>query len=263
MALNKSLTSKFMNRMFRRVGGLVWDLTTGKTGIKDENGIYTLEVTAGTDGAADTTQIVVNPFDAFGMDLPAFATSTKLSDVTVGDIIVGDSKILGFVVEVKDASLVLLDKAGMRKQYNPPKVAVFGTDNNVLVVKNLMSVAGGETGLAGLQGNLLPLVALGGDLDLESILPFMLMSGGNAGAAGGLNAMLPLLLLNKGKSGGLGGIDPMLMLAMSGGFGGGAGGMNPMMLLALTGGLDSKEPVELPTPAVRGAIPALSRTTRS
>lgn len=261
-----AIASKFLNRMFRRVGGLVWDLSTGKLGIKDENGIYTVELTAAAEGVEASAQIVVNPFDTFGMDIPAFATTTKLADVTIGDIIVGESKILGFVIEKKDASLVLLDKGGMRKQYNPPKVAVLGTDNNVLVVKNLMSVAGGEQGLAGLQGNLLPLLMLGGDMDFESILPLMLFGQQTGGqAASGMAGMLPLLLLSKGDKGGKGGLgglmdNPLAMMAMMGGMGGGAGGMNPMMLLALTGGLDSKkETVAVPVASTYGRAPSPQR----
>lgn len=265
MAKTNALTSKFLNRMFRRVGGVVWDLTTGKLGLKDENGIYTLETTTTGTGAAAVTesQIVVNPFDSFGVDLPAFATTTKLADVAVGDVIVGDSKILGFVVEIKENSLVLLDKSGMRKQYNPPKVAIIGTDNNVLVMKNLLSVAGGDTGLAGLQGNLMPLLMLGGDLDLESILPFLLFSqqGGGA-AAGGMGSLLPLLLMKKGGLGGEGKLDPMMLMAMSGGLGG-AAGMNPLMMMALLGDGDilgggaSSAPVAL-APATR-SVPPLTR----
>lgn len=271
MAKTNSFASKFMNRLFRRVGGLVWDLSTGKLGLKDENGIYTLETTAAAEGVAAEAQIVVNPFDAFGMDIPAFATSTKLEDVAVGDIIVGDSKILGFVVDKKPASLVLLDKTGMRKQFNPPKVAVLGADNNVLVVKNLVSVAGGEQGLAGLQGNLLPLMMMGGDVDFESILPLMLFSQGNGAAAGGLNSVLPLLLMKNGGLGGSGSkMESLLPLMMMGGLGGGAqaGGLNPMMLMLMSGGdlFGSKEVTELPAPAQTGGtygragIPALQRT---
>lgn len=247
MAQAKNIASKFMNRMFRRVGGVVWDITTGKLGLKDDNGIYTLEVTTVGEGvkAKIETQIVVNPFDAFGIDIPAFATSTKLTDVAVGDVIVGDSKILGFVAEKKDNSLVLLDQHGMRKQYNPPKVAVLGTDNNVLVMKNLMNLTG-ESGLQGLQGSLMPLLMMGGDLDLESILPMMLFSQTSGGGAqNGMQAMLPLLMMKNGGLGGSGGaggskIDPMMLMMMGGmgGGSGGAGGMNPMMMMALMGGGD-------------------------
>lgn len=268
MAQPKALASKFFNRMFRRVGGVVWDITSGKLGLKDDNGIYTLELTTTGEGAKAKTeaQIVVNPFDAFGIDIPAFATTTKLADVALGDVIVGDSKILGFVVEQKDNSLVLLDQNGMRKQYNPPKVAILGTDNGVLVMKNLMNVAGGESGLQGLQGSLLPLLMMGGDLDLESILPLMLFSQqSGAGAAAGMNSMLPMLMLS--KNGGLGGgsgskIDPMMLMMMSGmGGAGGAGGMNPMMMAMMMGGGDLFSGSDKPTPLspAIGSKPSLTR----
>jgi hypothetical protein len=257
MAKVNSIASKFMNRMFRRVGGVVWDITSGKLGLKDDNGIYTLELTTTGEGAKAKTeaQIVVNPFDAFGIDIPAFATTTKLEDVALGDVIVGDSKILGFVIEQKDNSLVLLDKNGMRKQYNPPKVAILGTDTGVLVMKNLMSVAGGESGLQGLQGGLMPLLMMGGDIDLESILPLMLFSQqSGAGANAGMNSMLPMLLMKGGLGGGSGGskIDP-LMLIMLGGMGGaggavGAGGMNPLLMAMLMGEGDVFGSSNKPTP---------------
>ena len=272
MAQPTNIASKFMNRMFRRVGGVVWDITTGKLGLKDDNGIYTLELTTTGEGAKAKTeaQIVVNPFESFGIDIPAFATSTKLTEVAVGDIIIGDSKILGFVVEKKDNSLVLLDKNGMKKQYNPPKVAVLGTDNNVLVMKNLLNVAGGESGLQGLQGALLPMLMMGGDMDLESILPMMLFSqqSGVAGGAGGIASMLPLLMMSKGGLGGSGGskIDPMMLMMMSGGMGGGAagGGMNPMVMAMMMGGGDlfggsSSSSSPKPLPAAFNSKPELTR----
>ena len=260
-----NISSKFLNRLFQRVGGLVWELTTGKLGIKDTNGIYTLESTPAVAATRDTpaveasSQIVVNPFDSFGIDIPAFATSTSLADVAVGDIIVGESSILGWVVDKKPASLVLLDKSGMRKQYNPPKVTVIGTGNNVLVVKNLLNLAGGQDGLAGLQGNLLPLLMLGGDTEnaLEDILPLLLFSQGNNAAAGGMSSILPLLLLKKGGLGG-GNIDPLMLMAMSGGFGG-QGGVNPMMMLALSGGLGGNKEVVTLAPT---GVPALQRVPR-
>ena len=264
-----NISSKFLNRLFQRVGGLVWELTTGKLGIKDTNGIYTLESTPAVAATRDTpaveasSQIVVNPFDSFGIDIPAFATSTSLADVAVGDIIVGESSILGWVVDKKPASLVLLDKSGMRKQYNPPKVTVIGTGNNVLVVKNLLNLAGGQDGLAGLQGNLLPLLMLGGDTEnaLEDILPLLLFSQGNNAAAGGMSSILPLLLLKKGGLGGSGGISDLLPLLALGGLGGAgaAGGLNPLALLALSGGLGGNKEVVTLAPV---GTPPLQRVTR-
>lgn len=245
-----NLKSKFINRMFRKIGDLVWDLSSGKLGIRSAQGIFTL------DTSGDAPQVVVNPFDAFGFDIPAYALATKIEDIQVGDIVVGDTKILGFVVDKTAASLTLLDQGGMKKNYTPPKVAVLDVGSNVLVVKNLFNLVGGE-GLAGLQGNLMPLLMLGGDLDLDGILPFLLFSQTSGNSQAGLGALLPLLLM---KQGGLGGdLDPMLLMAMSGGFGGGAaGGMNPMMLMALMGreGGETRRTVDLP---LRAATPPLTR----
>ncbi|HET8685153.1 MAG TPA: hypothetical protein VFM18_00655 [Methanosarcina sp.] len=246
-----ALTNKFLSRMFRKVDGLVWDLTTGQLGMKDNNGIYTL--TTEGEGDAATFQTTVNPFDSLGLTIPAFATNTPLDQVQIGDIIVGESNILGWVTAVRGASLALLDKNGMSKNYTPPKVAIMGS-SGALVVKNLFNLAGGQQGLAGIQTNLLPLLAMGGDANLDKVLPLILMqsisapAGANAAApaANGFASMLPLLLLSKGKNGGgLGDIDPLTLMALSGGAG--AGGMNPMMLLALSGGLgDSQSSTGVP-----------------
>lgn len=256
-----SVANKFLDRMFRKVQGLVWDLTTGQLGIKDNNGVYTLS----TDGEGDATEfaVTVNPFDSLGMTVPAFATNTPIEQVEAGDIIVGESTILGWVTERRDRSLKLLDKNGMTKNYTPPKVAILGT-NGVLVVKNLFSLAGGTQGLAGIQNNLLPLLAMGGDVNFDRIMPLILMqtlSGAQPGAAAapaanGFASMLPLLMMGKGGKGGLGDIDPMMLMMMSGG----GAGMNPMMLLALQGGLGGGEDS---TGGVTGGVPALTRVTRA
>lgn len=253
--------NKFLDRMFRKVQGLVWDLTSGQVGLKDQNGIYTL--VQETEGDNVVFGVSVNPFDSLGTALPAFATQTPIEQVELGDIIVGEREILGWVVEKRDRSLKLLDKNGMTKNYTPPKVAIVGA-NGVLVVKNLFNLAGGQQGFLGLQNNLLPLLALGGDSSIEKLLPMILMqtmtgaatgAPAQANAAAGMSNMLPLLLLSKGGKGGLGDIDPMMLMMMSGG----AGGMNPMMLMALQGGLgggDSSTP-DLSSP------PPLTRVTRA
>lgn len=260
-----SLSNKFMNRMFRKIGGLVWELTTGNLGIKDEHGIHTLAIEQVEGADAPTYGTSVNPFDSFGVSVPAFATNTPIEQVAVGDIIVGESAILGWVIEVRDRSLKLLDKNGMTKNYTPPKVAILGT-SGVLVVKNLFNLVGGQNGLAGIQNNLLPMLMLGGDgLDFDKIMPIILMQSMNAPAAGAnaapaanpMAAMLPLMLLSKGGLGGKGDIDPMMLMAMSGGLGG-AGAVNPMMLLAMTGGLESKAETISLAPA---GIPALSKVS--
>ena len=243
-----SLGNKFMNRMFRKVGGLVWELTTGKLGISTDQGIYTLQI----DG--ENCNIAVNPFDSFGIDVPAFGMATTFDKVEIGDIVVGDTQILGWVIAKKESSLVLLDKTGMRKQYNPPKVQVLGSGmGDVLVVKNLFATAGGEAGAAGIQSALLPLLMLGdGDVDFDKIMPFLLMSGQTGQGGQAMNPLMLMMMAGKGKGSD---IDPMMMMAMMGGMGG-QNGVNPMMMMAMMGGLGKKTKS---APVTLNPVPALQR----
>jgi len=283
-----NIGNRFMNRLFRKVGGLVWDLSNGQIGMQTNDGILTLDIPAEADGEFG---IVANPFDAFGMKVPAFATNTPLSAVEVGDIIVGAEKILGWVINVNQRSLDLKTPQGTTtKGYAPPKVAVLGgAADGVLVVKSLFSLVGGTGGLAGLQSNPLLLMAMtsGNDQSLEKILPLLLLSqtgaaaadAGAPAAANPMASMLPLLLMS-GQGGDLfggegGGLKKMLpLLMMTGGLGGGAGGLNAMLPLMLMGegGLGDlfggdAEPVQLPTPTRApalvgrqyGGAPALTR----
>lgn len=233
-----NLQSKFMNRIFRRVHGMAWDLTTGRVGVKTEAGIYTFAPENGG-------QVTVNPFDSFSMALPAFALQTKKADVQVGDLLVGDTKVLGWVTEVTEGGAYKLqDHNGHSKTYTPPKVAIMGAEEpTVMVVRNLMSLTGGADGAQGLANGLLPLLLLGkGDSDLEKLLPVLLMGnlGGQAGtqtqAANPLANPLLLMTLMKGKGNAGGDIDPMMLLMLSGGLTGGS--TNPMMLMALMGDKD-------------------------
>lgn len=73
--------NKLFDRMFRKADGVVWDLMSGKIGIQTDDGIVTL------DGEGDDAQVNLNLFDDFGFALPAFAQSTPVANVQVGDII--------------------------------------------------------------------------------------------------------------------------------------------------------------------------------
>lgn len=255
---------KFVRRMFRRIDGIVWDVVSGQVGLKTAEGVFTA-----TFSETGEPTVTVNPFD-LSVALPGFATQTAHADVNVGDIIVGDQKILGWVTRKTDASFVLIDQHGMTKNYTPPKVAVMG-GSGPLVVRNLFSLTGGQGGVA----SMLPMLMMfgGDDSKLEKILPFLLMQGGNLGApaadgaaaaANPMAAMLPLLLMKGGLGGGNGDIDPMLLMAMSGGLGGGNGAMNPMLMMALmNGGLggDSADAPPL-VPTRRNAPPPLSTLSR-
>lgn len=306
-------SAKFLNRMFRKIDGLSWDLQTGQVGVKTQDGSIATLVSTTTPGvaavaasegvaavaaalASTTFNISVNPFEMFSTPIPAFATQVPFERIGNGDLIVGDRDILGWVVGKTGAALKLLDFKGMHKTYQPPKVQILNQDG-ALVVQSLGGLFGGSNGLGGLQSSLMPLLMLtGGDSEgLDSIMPLMLFSqlqtsnpaaAADAAAVGGnpalaqspMASMLPLLMmssLKKGKKTGaagakglLGGIDPIMMMAMSGGFGGGnaGGGINPMMLLALSGGLGDEgedDVASLPvTKASGGFVPALERIRR-
>lgn len=200
--------SKFLDRFFRRVNGLVWDLSTGKLGVHQPDGIYTCDVTVEGTGTNTTStgQISINPFDQFGIAIPAFASNTPLENVAVGDLIVGAKDVLGWVVEKKAASLVLLDTKGMQKQYNPPKVAMFGQDG-VMVVKSLTGLLGGERA-GDFQNMLMPLLVMGdgAGLDIEKLIPLMLFSQTNGnGNASGMAGMMQTVMMMQALGGPSGG----------------------------------------------------------
>jgi hypothetical protein len=295
------MSAKFLSRMFKRIDGLVWDLQTGQTGLKDENGIYTLtqEVIEATPGnpasvgvrAVKATEasvefgISVNPFDSFGMAIPAFATQVPFADIKPGDLIVGDKEILGWVKEKTASALKLLDKNGMGKNYTPPKVQILANGGGAMVVQSLGGLCGGNSGVGGLQSSLMPFLMMQGDDSegLESILPMMLFSqmqtsnsavatsgataaGAGAAASNPMAAMMPMMLMQamgKNKKSGKGkSIDPMMLMMMSGGFGGGnqQGGMAAMLpMLMMMGGLDDDN-VTIPTISASGGFaPALQK----
>jgi hypothetical protein len=254
-------SAKVLNRMFRQVDGLKWDLQTGSLGVVGKDGsiatliktevpaVAAVEATAVTPAVAAQPasveyNISVNPFDMFSVAIPAFATQTRLENVKEGDLVVGAEKILGFVIGKTAASLKLRDFDGFTKNYTPPKVQILGNDG-VLVVQSLGSLFGGQTGVGGFQSLLMPLLLANGNSTegLDSILPLILFSqlqtanpavaadaataaGNPALAASPIASMLPFLLLKgAGKKGSTGGSK-----------GGAFGDIDPMMLMMMSGG---------------------------
>lgn len=222
--------NKFMDRLFRKADGVVWDLMSGNVGIKTVDGIATLT------GEGDDAQININLLDQFGMELPAFAQSTPIDAVKAGDIIFfGASDRPGWVIEKKTSatnqpSFVLMKVDGTRSTWKPPKVTMLGMESGVMVLRSLMTMLpGGQAGLTGLQGSLMPLMMMGqmggGDsgMDIEKLLPIMLMGqmqapavaaadGSVVAAPNPMAQMLPMM---------------MMMGMMKGGNGGSSGGKGP------------------------------------
>ncbi len=169
---NPFTSSKLMDRFFRRVDGVVWDLMTGRVGVNTSDGIVTCE------GSGDDWQITQNVFDNFGVPIPAFAQNTPAAAVNVGDLIYGDNKARGWVVAKTEKTFTLLTPSGTRSSWQPPKVAILGMDGGVMVLRSLINMLpGGAGGLGQMQSMLMPMLMMGGEnLDLGSIMPMMMMS---------------------------------------------------------------------------------------
>lgn len=192
---------KLINRFFRQVDNVVWDLMTGRVGIVGDDGITTIE------GEGEDAEVVVNLFDQFGVAIPAFAQGTATSEVKVGDLIYGAKRVLGWVVEKKEKSFSILKPDGTRSNWTPPKTALIGFAGDVMVLRSLMNILpNGSTGLSSFQSMLMPMMLMGGDTDLAQMLPLLLMTQmGSAIPTGdgvegsnplaGMQQMLPMFLM--------------------------------------------------------------------
>lgn len=222
---SSAMANKFFSRMFRPADGVVWDLMSGKIGVLTEDGIATLE------GEGDDAVVNCNMFEDFGVAIPAFAQSTPVADVKVGDIIVRGAKDnISWVVSKNEdkGTFKLMKPSGDLVSFNPPKVQMFGLEGGIMVLRSLMTMLpGGTAGLGGIQSMLLPMIQMsamtGQEMDLSSMMPMILFStmqgAGGAGAAGGMGgamqAMMMMPLLQKmmggeGAAGGMGSAKPLL-----------------------------------------------------
>lgn len=169
-----------MNRFFRRVNNVCWDLMTGKIGVQTADGIASIE------GEGEDAQININFFNELAVAVPAFAQSTPKDSVNVGDMIYTTGDTPGWVISKTDKSFRIMRANGTVQSWTPPKTTtMFGLDSGVMVVRSLTAMLpGGAGGLGNMQSMLLPMIMMGGeDLDLEKMMPMMLMM--QTGAAGG------------------------------------------------------------------------------
>lgn len=202
-----NIGDKLMGRFFKKVDGVVWDLMSGKVGIHTKEGISTLE------GEGDAAQVNLNMIDQFGMPIPAFAQSTPVDSVKIGDLIYVNGSPKGWVISIKEPSdktikkFVIMNPNGSSGTWTPPKVSMLGFESGVMVLKSLTEMLpGGKTGLDGMQANLMPLLMMGGDFgDFDQIIPMLLMSQmGMGGAGAGAGNMMQMMLMMKmlgGKKG--------------------------------------------------------------
>lgn len=196
----------FMNRMFRQVDNVVWDMMTGKMGVSTKEGIMTFD-----DSDSENPCVSLNMFDAFGMGVPAFAQNTPVDQVQPGDLLVGSKEIIGWVVSVNDGnkSFMMLKPTGTVAKWVPPKVQMLGFDSGVMVVRSLMNLLpNGASGVNQMQQWIQMMVYMGdGNVDFKKIMPMMLMSqmaaapvagGTDAGAAvNPMAQMMPFMMMSK------------------------------------------------------------------
>lgn len=208
-ALNFPGADKFMSRMFRKADGVVWDLMSGKIGVATDEGIATLDITD-----PDAPRVNINLFDEFGMALPAFAQSTPIDAINVGDIIYrGKRDTISFVVEKKEGKFRVMNVDGTSATWTPPKVSMLGLESGVMVLRSLVNMLpGGSTGVSSMQNMLMPLMLMGGleGEGLEKMMPFMLMQqmNGGAGTGDGGNGMMMAMMMASMMKGG-GGSNPL------------------------------------------------------
>jgi hypothetical protein len=191
---------KMMGRMFRQVDSVVWDLMSGKLGVRTSDGeIATIE------GTGEDITVVINPFEDFGLAVPAFAQATPVDAVKEGDLIYTSGEAPGWIISIKTSaegkkSFKLMRPGGNISTWVPPKVQMFGFDSGVLVVRSLINLLPtGADGLGSLQGMMLPMMMMGGDMDLEKMMPLMLMSQMNGGSttANPMAGMMQMMMMSK------------------------------------------------------------------
>ena len=195
MEMDKMFGNAFMNRMFRKVNNVVWDMMSGKLGVRNDEGIVTLD-----ESDADNPCVSLNMFDQFGMGVPAFAQNTPVDQVKAGDLLVGTKEILGWVLKVEDGKFTLMKPNGNISKWVPPKVQMFGFDSGVMVVRSLLNLLPTGTSGLGQMQNMLQMMMFAGDgnINFEKIMPMMLFSQMNGGADAASNPMaqmMPMMLM--------------------------------------------------------------------
>lgn len=203
----QNMGNKLVDRFFRRVDEVVWDLMSGRVGIKTADGIATLE------GTGEDAQVSVNMFEDFGVPLPAFAQQTPIESVKEGDLIYNARKLLGWVIACPSKTakgtkaFKLLKPDGTRGEWRPPKLTSLGLDlGGAMVLRSLVNTLP-DGGLGQMQSALLPMMMLGGDNfgDMEKMLPLLLMSqcgiggmtptDGTAAAANPMGNMMQMMFM--------------------------------------------------------------------
>lgn len=218
---------RMVNSMFRRVDGVVWDISTGKIGVQTDEGIATLD---GLD--AGDPFVNINMIDDFGIPIPAYAQSTAQADVKVGDIIVTGRNAISWVIERKETDngvrFKTMKVSGDTGSWVPPKKTTMGFVSGTMILRPLINMFGGnQQSIGGMQSMMMMMAMFddGAGVDVgvfDKIMPMMLMQSMQGGDVNGMmaNPMISMMLMQQFMGGG--------NSIMSGGNGGGKGSGNPV-----------------------------------
>lgn len=207
----RAMFQKQMDRMFKKVDNVCWDLMTGSVGVAVKDGSIIvrgeLDYTDDTKTEADF-QLSEQLFDAFAMPIPAFAQMTSRDKVCLGDMIVQANGNIGWVKKINPKSFKIMTSSGTTTDWAPPKLQTMGMGDSdgIMVVRSLMQMGtgNGESNLQSLQTNLMPLMMMGGGFggeSLDEILPMMLMMS-SSGAGGNMASMMPMMMMSSMMKGG-------------------------------------------------------------
>lgn len=178
-------TTKLTNLMFRQVHNVVYDIMSGATAIKTADGLVSFDQKTG--------DLVTNPMDSLGFELPAFAILTPIEQINIGDLIVKDGKAVGFVSIASDGEFEVVRIDGFAGEYKPTSIKLFGQAAGIQVVKSLFNFGDNKSG--DMFSNPLMLMMLMGEgkKDMSAMLPFMLL--GNGANTSGMNPLMLMALM--------------------------------------------------------------------
>lgn len=246
-------SSKLIDRLFKKVDNVVWDITTGKIAVKNKSGTLSSLITSAEESEKEKEkegsenlldfEIEENLFSDFGTPIPAFATNQPVDTVKLGDLLITNSGTMGWVTKIsktgKTISLVKPD--GHNTTFNPPKTNTIGINSSgVMIVRSLFDTVG-QDNADSFKNSLLPLIAMSdSEDDISGIMPILLMQ--QTGAMSGDNNLVQTMMMMKMMSGdGDSGFNMdmkgmMTLMLMGGGNAGGNNMLQTMMMMKMMGG---------------------------
>jgi len=199
------IMQRMMSHTFRAVDNIVWSMQSGNAAIiRSDKSILTFK-DVGTEGQFALSEQL---FDLFGMPIPAFAQQMALGQIKRGDIIVQNDGSNAWALGAEGNALKIVKTDGSVTSIVPTLLeGGFAESNSTtfMVVRSLIDLIGGQDKMGGFRDNLMPILMMsqmsGSKMDLKSIMPMMLLTGGTLGGngMGGIAQMMMMTQLMGGK----------------------------------------------------------------